>query len=141
MSSGINKKSVLSYFSKHGKKLILILIALISIMMIISSIGSEGDAESISLPEYKKRLEREIEELCASVDGVGDCKVTVTFETGETYEYRGSNVISSSPPRVLGVTVICEGGGSPEVRERISSAMKALFDIGTNRVCVLKMEK
>ena len=141
MSSGGNKKGITEYFSKHRKKLILILIALIGIIMIIASVGGGNDSDSVSLPEYKKRLEREIEELCASVDGVGDCKVTVTFETGETYEYRGSNVISSSPPRVLGVTVICEGGGSPEVRERISSAMKALFDIGANRVCVLKMEK
>lgn len=133
------------YFSslfKNKKKLLLILlIAVGGLLILLSFGGTDTDSSSESLADYKKRLENEIEELCSSVEGAGKCRVTLTFEEGESFEYKGSSVVGSAPPKVLGVTVVCEGGGSSEVRSDISKAMVALFDIGTNRVCVLKMKK
>ena len=121
--------------------LIAALVVLGIIVMLLSLLGGEDTASTEALSDYKKRLEDEIEELCSSVEGAGRCRVTVTFEEGESFEYRGTAVVGSAPPKVLGVTVVCEGGGSPEVCAGISRAMVALFDIGTNRVCVLKMKK
>lgn len=137
----IKDKKYLSYILKNKKKIITLLLIAVGLLVMLFSLGGEGEKSSESLSDYKKQLEKEMEALCASVDGAGKCRVTVTFEEGERLEYKGSAVVGSAPPRVLGVTVVCEGGGSPEVRSDISRAMVALFDIGTNRVCVLEMKK
>lgn len=127
---------------KDKRKLTALIIAILGILMIILSFGSKGstEAEEYSLDKYKAELEDELESLCESIDGVGKCRVTVTFSEGERIEYKGSNVTGSEPPRVLGVTVVCEGGDAADVKSEISECMKALFNIGSNRVCVLKMK-
>jgi len=97
-------------------------------------------ARPSDVEEYKRTLEGELEELCTSVRGVGRCRVTVTFSEGESLQYKGSSLIGSTPPRVMGVTVVCEGADRDSVREAISECMCSLFDIRSNRVCVLKMK-
>lgn len=138
----IKNNKYISYIAKNKNKVLLAALIALGMLIMLLSLGGEEDSDATeALSDYKKRLEDEIETLCSSVEGAGRCRVTVTFEQGESFEYRGSSVVGSSPPKVLGVTVICEGGGSPEVCAGISRAMVALFDIGTNRVCVLKMKK
>ena len=38
----------------------------------------------------------------------------------------------------MGVTVVCDGGKSDRVRADICELMRALFDIGSNRIAVLE---
>ena len=138
----IKDNKYISYMLKNKKKILLLLLVAAGVLIMLLSLDSgEDTAATEALSDYKKRLENEMETLCSSIEGAGKCRVTVTFEEGESFEYRGSSVVGSSPPKVLGVTVVCEGGGSPDVRADISRAMVALFDIGANRVCVLKMKK
>ena len=99
--------------------------------------GDDTGALDNELEIYREDLEGRLEELCASVRGVGRCTVSITFSEGAKYEYRGSNVSSSTPPRVMGVTVVCDGGESDAVKERIVDLMRALFDISSGRVAVL----
>ena len=42
-------------------------------------------------------------------------------------------------PRVLGVAVVCEGGGSAAVQSRGTALVQALTGIGTNHITVAKM--
>ncbi len=133
--------NILSYFRKNRKKCVMLLLLSLGILFIIISAVSGESGETSTLAEYKEELEEELEKLCESIDGVGSAKVTVSFSEGEVRNYKGSSLISSEPPRISGITVVCRGGGSYEVRERVSSAMTALFDIGANRVCVLEMKK
>ena len=93
----------------------------------------------ITLDEYKELLEAEIESLCSDVSGVGRCRVFITFERGVQDTYKGSNIIESKPPKVLGVTVVCTGGDSDAVKSSVTEMISALFDIGYNRVAVLKL--
>ena len=65
----------------------------------------------------------------------------ITFERGEERTYKGSQIIETKPPRVLGVSVLCEGGASDRVRAEITEMLCALFDIGANRVSVLPLKK
>ena len=136
--------NVIKFFKdiKNDKrKLISLMLALCGILLIFISSSQKGDTgDTEGLTEYKERMEAELSELCSSVKGAGRCRVTVSFAEGERYEYKGSNVISSEPPRVLGVTVVCEGGGSVEVKRALSECMSALFDIGKNRISVLEMK-
>ena len=136
--------SGLKSFFEANKKLwrVGLLIALgIALILISSSLCNEPkeSAEALTLEEYKEKLEGELTELCKDVEGVGKCKVFVTFERGEQSTYKGGVVIESKPPRILGVTVICEGGGSDYVKREITDMITALFDIGSNRVAVLKL--
>lgn len=48
-------------------------------------------------------------------------------------------VVKVAQPKVRGVAVVCEGGGSDIVREQITEAVTALLDISSARVSVAKM--
>ena len=119
-----------------------ILLCALGIMLIAFSAATSSGGESAggeTLEEYKKTLEAELCELCTSVRGVGKCKVMVTFERGEENTYKGSTLIESKPPRVMGVSVVCRGADSDSVRRELTDMLSALFDIGSNRISVLKL--
>ena len=129
---------------KDNKKAvgIVVLFFLGALLLAFSAAGGEKNAgkESVdSLAEYKVALEEELARLCSSVEGVGRCTVTVSFERGEEKLYKGSTLIETKPPRVMGITVVCSGADSDGVRAALTSMLSALFDIGTNRISVLKL--
>ena len=135
--------SVKSYVEKNKKSVFIIVIFVLGILLLVFSSSHVSDenvtVENEDLNSYKERLEAELSEVCSSVKGVGRCKVTVTFERGEERVYKGSSLIESRPPKVLGVTVVCKGADSDSVRAEIVDMMSALFDIGANRIAVLKL--
>lgn len=49
-------------------------------------------------------------------------------------------VVRRAEPKVRGVVVVCEGGGSETVRAQITEAVTALLDISSARVSVAKMD-
>ena len=139
------KKTIVDMARSKRGRMILIALAL-GIVLLLSSLLMQGvDKEeyssgNVSLEEYKAALESELGELCSSVAGVGKAKVMVTFDAGAEYQYKNGNLISSAPPRVKGITVICRGGDKDSVRAELSDMLCALFEIGKNRICVLKLK-
>ena len=101
--------------------------------------GKEKSADG-DLSRYLDALEEETASLCASVRGVGKCRVMITLASGEETVYRGGAKIGTTPPRVQSVTLVCDGGDSDRVRREMSAMLSALFDIGENRVTVLKLK-
>lgn len=69
-----------------------------------------------------------IEELCSMTEGVGECRVHITYREG-------------GEESVYAVAIICEGADSVAVRERLTSLICSLYGIGANRVEILKMKK
>ena len=134
---------VKEYAQKNKGSVLLFALLILGVFLLVFSSASAPETEAQentqSLEEYKARLEEELSAVCSSVSGVGRCKVTVTFERGEEKIYKGSSVIETRPPKVLGVTVVCKGADSDKVRSEIIDMMSALFDIGTNRIAVLKL--
>ncbi len=129
---------------KNKKILAVALIAAFGILLILASSHGEKEAshtqtEKISLEEYKSDMENEISALCSSVSGVGKCRVFITFERGEETVYKGSSVVETRPPKVKGVMIACRGAESDGVRNQLTDMMTALFDIGSNRVAILKL--
>ena len=136
----------LKVFLKEKYRLIAVVFAaIVGIVLIALSFGGGNNGEeknnTVSLAEYKATLEGELEGACSSVRGVGRCEVIVTFERGAENTYKGNSLIESKPPRVMGVTVICDGADSDEVRACITGMMSSLFAIGTNRISVMKLNK
>ncbi len=129
-------------YLKENKKIKNILLAVtlgLALVLIFAGSGEKSDGDAMTLDEYRLRLEDEVASLCSDIEGVGKCRVYITLERGEQNIYKGSSVIETKPPRVLGVTVICRGADSTEVRSELTDMLSALFDIGANRVAVLKL--
>lgn len=124
-------------------------------------VSSESAEENM---DYERQMEQKLEELLGSVDGVGKVRVMLTFEgTGEkrvekdqtltaeetreetVYEEMGSSertpyVTSETNPKVEGVLVIAEGGGSSRIKQEILEAAQALFGIDAHKIKIMKME-
>lgn len=115
--------------------------------------------------EYADVLEQRLESILTEIDGVGSCSVMVTVSGSSSYSYAqnaeqqyGENIRETkrqhvildeksgdSPlvecvrnPEIVGVIIACEGGDHNVVREEIISAVGAVLEIPSNRICVAK---
>lgn len=133
----------LTYLKENKRSaglLIFLALGIVLLMIAAPFFEKEEVAESEeTLEEYKSRLQEEIAELCSSVEGVGRCRVTVTFERGAENTYKGSHLIESKPPKVMGIAVVCRGADSETVCANLTAMLSSLFEIGSNRVSVLKL--
>lgn len=48
-------------------------------------------------------------------------------------------VVGTTLPAVTGAAVVCEGGGDPVVRARVTETIHALFGLSTNHISVMPM--
>lgn len=110
---------------------------------------------------YTVQLEERLEALISQVDGAGRTRVMVTAAAGEETIYAtdiseegggrqeqhvllgsgGSSALveTTKPPQLLGVAVVCEGGGDPAVQLTITQLVQALTDVGASHITVTKM--
>ena len=139
-------ESLISVFKDKKSRAIWLLLALGLLLVILSSaLAGDGESaatdsgESQTLEEYGAMLEQRLAESCSSVEGVGKCKVIVTFSKGAEKTYKSGAVTQSRPPEVMGITVICRGGGSESVKRDLTDMLSALFGIVKNRIAVLKL--
>lgn len=108
----------------RGRRLVFfILVASLAVFLIFYGMRDEKSASQITSGETEQR----IAELCSSVDGVGECRVMVTFENG------------ADDGRVYSVVVVCEGADEVRVRREVKELVTTLFGIGSNRVSVIKL--
>ena len=136
-------KNISTFINKYRRYWKVALIVAVGILLIIiSSLPKESGEEvgnEITLDEYRVALEERVAAMCSSVAGVGKCKVFITFERGEQSSYKGSTLLEVKPPKVLGVTVVCRGADYDYVRKDLTEMLSALFDIGSNRIAILKL--
>lgn len=108
----------------RGKRALVLLVALLAVLAAVFIYEGRAEGEGAG-----NETEARISEICSAVDGVGECKVMVTFEEG------------TESGKVYSVAVICEGADDVAVRARIIDLMTSLYGIGSNRVSVVKLEK
>lgn len=108
---------------------------------------------------YSEMLEEKLCRLISGAEGVGNAHVVVTLDRGvesvlaqnETSGEKSVSVdyvimqgsdgeeavpIAEIYPRVRGVAVVCEGGESPGVQERVVSLISAALGISASRIAV-----
>ena len=117
----------LSFLGKQGRGGVLLLLLAVAVLVAVLARG--GGEKTADLSE-----EERLEEFCSSLEGVGRCRVMISYIT------ESSAFGSSSKSRVDGVTLLCDGGDSVAVRSRLTAMLCSLFDIGANRVSVGKLE-
>lgn len=163
--------------NKDKKLRFLVLLGLVGILLIALSewlprrTSQEGAPSSVggtvSVAQVESALEKRIAALIGQVDGVGDCRVMVTLESGsrfvyaadQTYNgtadnYGGSEktllvetdsgpvglLVTEIQPSVKGVAIVCDGGGDPAVCRQVTGLVSAAFNISSGRICVAKQK-
>lgn len=130
--------------------------------------GEEPGREAVQPgPDFDlEAMEEKISKILGRIDGVGEVAVALTVKDGVEQVYavdgkrtqRGDGweeqtetvVISTGSgmeevvsvqqryPAFQGAVVVCEGGGSPEVRLLITQAVSALTGLGADRISVCR---
>ena len=115
-----------------GSYKVILLLGLGLLLVFFGITGSEREESSaVSAATEDER----IASLCSSLAGVGECRAAVHYKKESTgFGKEESTVIE-------GIAVVCEGGDSYEVKERITALLSSLYGIGANRISVEKMGK
>ena len=160
-------KNTIFNFLRTKKIYALAALALIGVIIIlIGKSGAQntedvGDSiEELDPSKYSEMLEERIEELCNRVDGVSGAYAVVTLkggyqaiyaidsQSGNTSTKNQTVVIGSgsgekailegySYPEIAGVGIVCHGGDSYEVKNKIVSLISSAFDISANKIFVV----
>ena len=137
---------------------ITIVVICIALLLIMNSSFEETSEEEETLTlgdtAYKDQLEKELESIISKIEGVGKVTVMLTVESTYSYEYvkdysddeietvivgnKEALISKISNPTVSGVLVVCSGGDSVSVKEKIINAVATVLDIPLNRVYVAK---
>lgn len=112
-----------------------------------------------TVEEYRTDLEGRAASLCAEVRGVGNVRVLIMLEGGYEYVYAYDRKVTSSgestsyitvgsgdgeslvyiterAPSILGIGVVCTGGGDATVKREVTALLSATFGIGSNKIYV-----
>ena len=117
-----------------------------------------ADVKEYDEIKYEEELVRKIEQICSQVKGAGKVSVAVTLDGSYRAIYAqnssdGANVkkeyllvgsgsnesallVGYSPPKILGVGIVCSGGVSASVRAEIIALISATLDLPTNKIYV-----
>lgn len=95
--------------------------------------GSTGISDSAEAE--KSALERKLETLLTSVEGIG--RTQVLLMTQETY---GDSFYGNANTIVTGVLISAEGADDPVTIQNIKEAIIALFQIEAHKIKVMKMK-
>lgn len=100
----------------------------------------ENGVESVYAADEKQSVER------SSGEKNGGVEVNEKSNTENEYIILQSNgsrdeglVIKVIQPKIRGVAIVCEGGDSAYVQQRITQAVTAVLDIGASRVSIARM--
>lgn len=108
----------MSFLASGGTAPRVLIILAVGVLLLVLGDVSLGTQEPA-------REEEKIAELCSMTEGVGECRVMVTY--------------SPEGDEVYAVAVLCNGGESAEIRGRITAMICSLYGIGSNRVSVMKL--
>ncbi len=143
---GILSLKELRGFLKDDKKLTVALIVGAALILFLSLGGlKSGDSGTEARPyedrsAYEAELEKRLTDILSEIEGIGELSVMVTLDTSEQTEY-GKNenmLLSVKMPQVRGVIVVCGGGDSVVVREKVVRAVTGVFAVSSTRVSVVK---
>lgn len=121
----------------------------------------ETDSSEQVLADYRQALERDIQALCESVEGVGNVTVALTLSGGFSDVYAteagrdggeqyvivgsGSNAsalrLSRNAPEIVGIGIVCRGGMNSEVRRELTALLSAAYHVPTNRIYITEAKK
>lgn len=109
-------------------------------------IGSTTNAkreEEFSVTTYSTQIQSDLQSVISRIEGAGKTEVLLTMENSVEYVYLDDSTTKTKEiePLIRGVLVVCEGGDSPVVVERITEAVTKSLDISSAKVCITKLSE
>ena len=138
----------------RGRAFLLLIAALGGLLLLFGSQENQRVGEDYARlrEEYRKETEERVTKLCSEVKGVGRVSVLLTLQAGEEYVYAkdesatggtdyvtgqsGGLLLYRRTPRVLGVAVVCDGGGSESVANELRALLHAALDVPYSRISI-----
>lgn len=154
---------------KYKYAIVVLMIGLV-LLMIPGKQSKETETlkEPMTLAGQKTVSEDSLAQILQSVEGAGKVKVLLSMGTGEETVYQTDTEVSSSgdsseqtiktvivtdsqrcesglirqinPAAYKGAIVVCQGADSPAVRLAVTQAVSKITGLGTDSICVLKMQ-
>lgn len=116
--------------------------------------------ESLDPDAYSEMLEERIEELCNRIDGVSGTYAVVTLKGGYkaiyAFDSQSSNSASKNQmvvvgsgsdeqaiiegytyPEIAGIGIVCHGGDSYVIKNKIVSLVSSTFNLSANKIFVV----
>ena len=167
-------KGILAQLKGNPKLFLILPLLVIGVILIL--FGNWGEkkednrralagSNEMTLCEYSEMLERQITELCSTVEGVGNVSVAVSFASDFEYVYaqnkteesggknqsnyltvgngasEGTVSLTRLPPKLSGVGIVCTGGGDIRVENELVCLISAAYGINSNRIYVAEAKK
>ena len=110
------------FLFSEGNRIWLVSLMILGLILIL--IGNNSITEKSPVTQTE---EMRVGEMCAMMDGVGECRVMMTYRPNSD--------------EVYAVLVLCEGAESVAVRDKITSLFTSLYGIGSHRVEIEKLNK
>ncbi len=162
----------LKQFSKNPNFPKVMIFAFIIIMLIILFADfekeddvnlSSGESDFIDSESYAQKIEEDLCEIIAVIEGVGELEVMVNLSGTREYVFaeeitnnggRNENelviidnnsekeavVKKINTPSISGAVIVCEGGDDPKICEKIYKAVSIALNLPTNRIYVAEMK-
>ncbi len=119
----------------------------------------EAGSEIRAVEEYRLALERRVADITAEVAGAGSVSVVVTLEGGYEYVYAYDKKVTvggesttyitvgngadeslvflcERAPAIVGIGIVCTGGGKDSVRGEVTSLISAAFGVPAHKIYV-----
>ena len=160
----------LQHLTKKYKYAIAVLIIGLALMLIPSNLSKQQKTETTqpSVTDHKILTEDSLAQILQSVEGAGKVEVLLSIGAGEEIIYQADMEVSSSdenhaetlktviitdsqksehglirqtnPVVYKGAIVVCQGADSPSVRLAVTQAVSKITGLGSDSICVLKMQ-
>ena len=101
--------------------------------------ATAASAEAAGADDYAAVMEQKLREMLLCVDGVSDCQVMVTLESGRrvVYDTSGKEPLTECQPTVRGVVVVLNGTADETAKEEACRVVKTALHLAEKRVCVV----
>ena len=109
----------------------------------IGKISGGKREEEFSVTTYSTQIQKDLQSVISRIEGAGKTEVLLTMENSVEYVYLDNSTTKTKEiePLIRGVLVVCEGGDSPVVVERITEAVTKALDISAAKVCITKLSE
>ena len=170
----MNKKNIdfVTYIKSRKNILLIIILLVLGLLLLVLPSGllskekSQNDDER--LEKYSEDLEKKIESLCSSVQGVSNVSVTIYLDSGfeSVYAYNEQSKETSSGinsekkyvtigsgndesmvcvvekmPSICGVAIVCKGGGNPVIANQLINLISSAYNVPKNKIYVAEGKK
>lgn len=171
-------EEIKKFIQKMGLLRLMLVIVCGVLLLLLSYPGHEAEpdiqsanstsvqtAETVTLEDYKRAREEELEQLLQKVEGVGQVETMITLKAsnekvmlkdsvnkGEANEEKtvlvensdrdsSPYIVQEREPEIEGVVIVCQGGYDSVIKREITDAVSALFSIESHKIKIMKSKE